>query len=393
MKYDSILSKRAVGLQPSGIRKFFDIMAEMEDVISLGVGEPDFVTPDHIRAKGIEALQAGQTKYTSNAGMTVLREEISAYMERTFGLHYDPKGEICVTVGGSEAIDLIIRALVNWGDEVIVPTPSFVCYGPLVELAGGVPVYVETKAENEFRLTAEELKAAISEKTKLLVLPYPNNPTGGIMEKADLEALADGLKDTNIMVLSDEIYAELTYGRKHVSIAQLPGMYERTIIASGFSKAFAMTGWRLGYACGASELIEQVTKIHQYGIMSAPTMSQYAAIEAMHNGAEDVITMRESYDQRRQLIVNGLRAIGMDCFEPRGAFYVFPSIKSSGLSSEEFCERLLMEEGVAVIAGTAFGPGGEGFVRCCYATSKEGIEEALRRMERFLKKVKQEQGR
>jgi aminotransferase len=393
MKYDSILSKRAVGLQPSGIRKFFDIMAEMEDVISLGVGEPDFVTPDHIRAKGIEALQAGQTKYTSNAGMTVLREEISAYMERTFGLHYDPKGEICVTVGGSEAIDLIIRALVNWGDEVIVPTPSFVCYGPLVELAGGVPVYVETKAENEFRLTAEELKAAISEKTKLLVLPYPNNPTGGIMEKADLEALADILKDTNIMVLSDEIYAELTYGRKHVSIAQLPGMYERTIIASGFSKAFAMTGWRLGYACGAPELIEQVTKIHQYGIMSAPTMSQYAAIEAMHNGAEDVITMRESYDQRRQLIVNGLRAIGMDCFEPRGAFYVFPSIKSSGLSSEEFCERLLMEEGVAVIAGTAFGPGGEGFVRCCYATSKEGIEEALRRMERFLKKVKQEQGR
>ena len=393
LQYDSLLSKRALGLQPSGIREFFDIMAEMEDVISLGVGEPDFVTPDHIRAKGIESLKEGHTKYTSNAGMTELRKEISAYMDRTFGLHYDPIGEICVTVGGSEAIDLIIRALINWGDEVIIPTPSFVCYGPLVELAGGVPVYVETKVENEFRLTAQELRDAITEKTKLLVLPYPSNPTGGIMEKADLEALAEVLKDTNIMVLSDEIYAELTYGRKHVSIANIPGMYERTVIASGFSKAFAMTGWRMGYACGAEALIEQVTKIHQYGIMSAPTMSQYAAIEAMRNGMEDIVVMRESYNERRQMIVDGLRKIGFDCFEPRGAFYVFPCIRSSGLSSEEFCKRLLMEESVAVIAGTAFGLGGEGFVRCCYATSKEGIQEALKRMERFLAKVKQEQGR
>ncbi|MBQ1351862.1 MAG: aminotransferase class I/II-fold pyridoxal phosphate-dependent enzyme, partial [Oscillospiraceae bacterium] len=305
----------------------------------------------------------------------------------------DPIGEICVTVGGSEAIDLIIRALVNYGDEVIIPTPSFVCYGPLTELAGGVPVYVETKVENEFRLTAQELRDAITEKTKMLVLPYPSNPTGGIMEKADLEALAEVLKDTNIMVLSDEIYAELTYGRKHVSIANIPGMYERTVIASGFSKAFAMTGWRMGYACGAEALIEQVTKIHQYGIMSAPTMSQYAAIEAMRNGMEDIVVMRESYNERRQMIVDGLRKIGFDCFEPRGAFYVFPCIRSSGLSSEEFCKRLLMEESVAVIAGTAFGPGGEGFIRCCYATSKEGIQEALKRMERFLAKVKQEQGR
>lgn len=393
LQYDSILSKRAVGLQPSGIRKFFDILAEMDDVISLGVGEPDFVTPAHIREVGIQSLQAGYTKYTSNAGMTELRKEVSAYMKRAFDLHYEAEDQICITVGGSEAIDLAIRALVDFGDEVIIPTPSFVCYGPLVELAGGVPIYVETKAENEFRLTAQELQNAITEKTKMLVLPYPSNPTGGIMERQDLEALAKILEGTNIVVLSDEIYAELTYGKKHVSMANIPGMYERTIIVSGFSKAFAMTGWRLGYICGAPRLIEQIIKIHQYGIMSAPTMSQYAAIEAMRNGMEDISNMRDSYDERRKLIVNGLRSIGLDCFEPRGAFYVFPCIRSSGLPSDEFCERLLMEEKVAVISGTAFGAGGEGFVRCCYATSKEGISEALRRMEQFLARVKQGQKR
>jgi aminotransferase len=391
LQYDSILSKRATALQPSGIRKFFDILEEMDDVISLGVGEPDFVTPDHIRDVGIQSLQAGHTKYTSNAGMMALRTEISAYMERTLGLHYDPTHQICVTVGGSEAIDLAIRALVDFGDEVIIPTPSFVCYGPLVELTGGVPIYVETQEKNEFRLTAQELKDAITSKTKMLVLPYPSNPTGGIMEREDLEALAEVLEGTNIVVLSDEIYAELTYGSKHVSIANIPGMYDRTVIASGFSKAFAMTGWRLGYVCGVPELVDQITKIHQFGIMSAPTMSQHAAVQAMRHGTHDIAMMRDSYDERRKMIVSGLREIGFHCFEPRGAFYVFPCIRSSGLSSDEFCERLLIEEKVAVISGTAFGPGGEGFVRCCYATSKEGITEALHRMERFLVKLKQEQ--
>lgn len=391
--YSSVLSNRVLGLRPSGIRKFFDILEEMKDVISLGVGEPDFVTPGHIRAAGIASLEEGYTKYTSNAGMAELRREISAYMKRRFDLDYACSDEICITVGGSEAIDLAIRALINPGDEAIVPTPSFVCYGPLVTLAGGTPVEVETKAENEFRLMPEELKAAITPKTKLLVLPYPSNPTGGIMEQSDLEALAKVLEGTNIMVLSDEIYAELTYGPKHVSLANIPGMYDRTVICSGFSKAFAMTGWRLGYVCGASDIVKQITKIHQFGIMSAPTMSQFAALEAMRNGARDTEEMRASYDERRRFIVDGFRRIGLDCFEPRGAFYAFPCIRSSGLSSEAFSERLLMEEKVAVIAGTAFGGGGEGFVRCCYAASKEDIAEALLRMERFLKKLRTEQGR
>lgn len=391
LQFDSILSKRATALQPSGIRKFFDILEEMDDVISLGVGEPDFVTPEHIRAVGIQSLKAGHTKYTSNAGMMALRIEIAAYLERTLGLQYDPAHQICVTVGGSEAIDLTIRTLVDEGDEVIVPTPSFVCYGPLVELAGGVPIYLETKKENEFRLTAQELKDAITSRTKLLVLPYPSNPTGGIMERADLEALAEVLDGTNIMVLSDEIYAELTYGVKHVSLANIPGMYERTIIISGFSKTFAMTGWRLGYVCGVPEVVDQVTKIHQFGIMSAPTISQHAAVQAMRHGMDDIGVMRDSYNERRKMMVNGLRNIGFECFEPRGAFYAFPCIRNSGLSSDEFCERLLVEEKVAVISGTAFGLGGEGFVRCCYATSKEGITEALHRMQRFLMKLKQEQ--
>ncbi|MDD4715060.1 MAG: aminotransferase class I/II-fold pyridoxal phosphate-dependent enzyme [Oscillospiraceae bacterium] len=391
--YGSVLSKRAVGLAPSGIRRFFDILEEMKDVISLGVGEPDFVTPGHIRAAGIESLKEGYTKYTSNAGMVALRKEISSYLERRFHIKYAYDDQICITVGGSEAIDLVIRALVDPGDEVIIPTPSFVCYGPLVTLAGGVPVEVETKVENGFRLMPQELKAAITPKTKLLVLPYPSNPTGGIMERADLEALAGILKDTNIIVLSDEIYAELTYGQDHVSMASIPGMYECTLVVSGFSKAFAMTGWRLGYVCGAEKIIQEITKIHQFGIMSAPTISQFAGIEALRNGMADPGKMRESYDKRRRFMVDGFRRIGLECFEPQGAFYAFPCIRSSGLSSDKFSERLLMEEKIAVIAGNAFGGGGEGFVRCCYAASMENIAEALKRMERFLAKLRREQGR
>ncbi len=393
MNYEQLMSKRIQEVQPSGIRKFFDILEEMKDAISLGIGEPDFITPWHIRDAGIYSLEKGFTKYTSNAGMSELRREIAAYLNRRFDLQYDFAHEVIVTVGGSEAIDLALRCLINPGDEVIVPVPSFVCYGPLTSMAGGTPVYVETKAENEFRLTADELRAAITPKTKALVLPFPNNPTGGIMERADLEAIAQVLEGTDIMVLSDEIYAELTYGQHHVSPANLPQLKDRTILVNGFSKSHAMTGWRMGYVCGPAPIIQQMLKLHQFGIMSAPTTSQYAAIEAMRNGDADIERMRDEYDGRRRYLVEGLRRIGLPCFEPRGAFYVFPDIRPTGLSSEEFCERFLMEEKVAVIAGNAFGPGGEGFVRCCYATSMKDIAEALTRMDNFLNNLRKKQAR
>ena len=352
------------------------------------MGEPDFVTPWHIRDKGIHSLQKGQTHYTANKGLKELREEISSYLDRRFNLKYDALTQTLVTVGGSEAIDLVFRAVIDPGDEVLVPEPSFVCYQPLTRLAGGVPVPITTKAENNFKITPDELKSAITPKTKILVLPYPNNPTGGIMTKEDLEAIAEVLKGTNILVLSDEIYAELTYGRKHCSIAEIDGMYDRTVIVSGFSKAYAMTGWRLGYACGHPDIISAMTKIHQYGIMSAPTIAQFAAIEALKNGDADIEAMRDEYNDRRRLIVGGFNAMGLDCFEPEGAFYAFPCIKSTGLSSAEFCEKLLYDQKVAVIPGTAFGASGEGHVRCSYAYSLDSINEALNRIETFVKKIK-----
>ena len=392
MNYDQIISQRIQNIKPSGIRKFFDILEEMTDAISLGIGEPDFVTPWHIRDAGIYSLERGHTKYTSNAGMLELRREISNYLRRRFDLNYDYAKQILVTVGGSEAIDLALRCLLNPGDEVIVPVPSFVCYGPLTEMAGGVPVYVELKAEDQFRLTPEQLKAAITPKTKVLVLPFPSNPTGGIMSRPDLEAIAEVLRGTDIMVISDEIYAELTYGQRHVSMANLTDMYERTVVVNGFSKSHAMTGWRMGYVCAPQPVIAAMTKLHQFGIMSAPTPSQYAAIEAMRNGDKDIEHMREEYDSRRRYLVENLNRIGLTCFEPKGAFYVFPCIKSSGLTSEEFCERFLMEEKVAVIPGTAFGPGGEGFVRACYAASMKDIAEAVSRMDNFLQNLRRKQG-
>ena len=385
--YNKVLSGNVKGLQPSGIRKFFDILEDIDDAISLGVGEPDFVTPWHIRDAGVYSLEKGFTKYTSNAGMTELRKGISAYLKRRFDLEYRYDRQMIVTVGGSEGIDISLRGLVNPGDEVIVPQPAFVCYGPLVSLAGGVPVFVTTKAENEFRLTAEELRAAITPRTKVLILPFPNNPTGAVMERSDLEAIADVLRDTDIMVISDEIYAELSYGIQHTSIANIPDMYERTLLVNGFSKSYAMTGWRMGYLCGPAELITQMMKIHQYAIMCAPTTSQYAAIEAIKNGDKDIAAMRKEYDYRRCYLFEGLKGIGLDCFEPKGAFYVFPSIKKTGMTSEDFCRNFLLEEKVAVIPGTAFGQGGEGFVRMCYASSVNNITEALTRLERFLKKL------
>lgn len=384
MDYNYLLSDNVKGLKPSGIRRFFDILEEMDDAISLGIGEPDFVTPWHIRDAGIYSLEKGYTKYTGNAGLTRLRKEISAYLRRRYDLAYNFKDQIIVTVGGSEAIDLTVRALVNPGDEVIIPIPSFVCYGPITELACGKAVYVETKADNEFRLTADALRATITPKTKLLILPYPCNPTGGIMEKADLESIADVLRGTDIMVLSDEIYAELTYGQRHVSLANIPDMYERTVVVNGFSKSHAMTGWRMGYACGPSQIIGQMLKIHQYAIMSAPTASQYAAIEAISEGDGDIENMRRDYDYRRRYLLDGLRSMDLECFEPKGAFYMFPCIRRTGMSSEEFCERFLLEERVAVIPGCAFGSSGEGFVRICYASSMVNISEALTRLERFI---------
>ncbi len=393
MNYDNILNKRIQNIQPSGIRKFFDILEEMTDAISLGIGEPDFVTPWHIRDAGIYSLERGRTKYTSNAGLLQLRREIAAYLERRFDLRYDYASQVIVTVGGSEGIDLAMRVLLEPGDEVIVPVPSFVCYGPLAEMAGGVPKYLPLKAENEFRLTPEELRSAITDKTKVLVLPFPCNPTGGTMDRKDLEAIAEVLKGTDIMVISDEIYAELTYGRRHVSPANLTDLYDRTVVVNGFSKSHAMTGWRMGYLCGPAPIIQQALKLHQFGIMSAPTTSQYAAVEAMRNGDPDIEHMREEYDRRRRYLVENLNRIGLTCFEPKGAFYVFPDVRSTGLSSEEFCEKFLLEEKVAVIPGSAFGPGGEGFVRACYAASMKDIAEAVARMDNFLTNLRRKQGR
>ena len=393
MNYDQILNPTIQGIKPSGIRKFFDLLEELGDGISLGVGEPDFVTPWHIRDAGIYSLERGHTKYTSNAGMLQLRREIATYLKRRFDLDYEYNGQILVTVGGSEAIDLSMRVILQPGDEVIVPVPSFVCYGPLAEMAGATPVYVELKAENEFRLTAEELRAAITPKTKMLVMPFPCNPTGGVMERRDLEAIAEVLRGTDIMVLSDEIYAELTYGQRHVSMANITDMYERTIVVNGFSKSHAMTGWRMGYVCAPKPIIGAMTKLHQFGIMSAPTTSQYAAVEAMRNGDRDIEHMREEYDHRRRYLVENLNRIGLTCFEPKGAFYVFPDIRSTGLTSEVFCERFLREQKVAVIPGSAFGSGGEGFVRACYAASMKDIAEAVRRLEIFLNHLKEEQGK
>lgn len=385
---ESVLNREVVNIPPSGIRKFFDIAAEMKDAISLGVGEPDFVTPWHIRDKGIYSLQKGQTHYTANKGLIELRREISNYLERRFNLKYEATTQTVVTVGGSEAIDLAFRAILEPGDEVIIPEPSFVCYSPLTRLAGGIPVPIATKMENNFKLTADELKSAITPKTKMLVLPYPNNPTGGIMTQEDLEKIAAVLDGTNIVVLSDEIYAELTYGRKHTSFAEIDGMYDRTILVSGFSKAYAMTGWRLGYACAHPAIIEQMTKVHQYGIMSAPTTAQFAAVEALKNGDDDIEMMRNEYDDRRRLIVGGFNAMGLECFEPEGAFYAFPCIKSTGLSSTDFCEKLLYSKKVAVVPGNAFGESGEGHVRCSYAYSLDSINEALSRIEAFVKEIK-----
>ncbi len=386
--YCQNMSKAVVSLQPSGIRRFFDIANEMDNVISLSIGEPDFTTPWHVRQEGIRTLEEGKTWYSPNRGFIELRNEISRFMERHYSLSYKPESEILVTVGGSEAIDLTIRSLINPGDEVLIPEPSFVCYKPLTIMAGGVPVIIETKKEDKFKLTAEELADKITPKTKLLILPFPNNPTGAVMRRGDLEAISKIIIENNIMVLSDEIYGELTYGgTKHVSAAEIDGMKERTVVVNGFSKAYAMTGWRLGFAAGPKAVIKQMTKLHQYGIMSAPTTSQYAAIEALKNGDDDISYMRGEYDIRRRFIVNGFNSMGLNCFEPEGAFYVFPCISGTELSSEQFCEQLLHSERVAVIPGAAFGACGEGFVRVSYSYSLKHITEALSRIEHFIKSV------
>lgn len=386
------LSEKVAAIKPSGIRKFFDIAQEMKDTISLGVGEPDFDTPWHIRDEGIYSLEKGRTFYTSNAGLKELREEIANYLYRKQGIRYEhPMKEILVTVGGSEAIDIGFRAMLDPGDEVLIPQPSFVSYEPCAVMAGGKPVIINLKAENEFRLTAGELEEAITERTKILVLPFPNNPTGAIMEQKDLEAIAEVIQKHDIYVMSDEIYSELTYKGKHVSIAQLPGMKERTILINGFSKAFAMTGWRLGYACGPEAIIEQMTKIHQFAIMCAPTTSQYAAIEALKNSDDDVAEMRTSYNQRRRYLVHAFRQMGLPCFEPYGAFYIFPCIREYGMTSDEFAMRFLKEEGVAVVPGTAFGDCGEGYLRISYAASLENLRTAMGRLERFLQRLREEQ--
>ena len=389
MDYEKLLNPQILSVKPSGIRKFFDLTEKMDNVISLGVGEPDFPTPWHIRHAGIQSLENSKTRYTSNWGLAKLRESISRYMNRKYSLSYSPDNEIIVTVGGSEAIDIAVRAIIENGDEVIIPQPSYVCYEPITRLAGGVPVIIETKAENEFKVTPEELKEKITDKTKLLILPYPCNPTGAIMEREDLEKLAEVLKDTNIFVLSDEIYSELTFGgKKHVSIAQIEGMRERTVVVNGFSKTFSMTGWRLGFACAPDPIIRQMVKIHQFAIMSAPTTSQYAAIEALDNGDNDVEQMLEEYDSRRRIMVAGFNKIGLTCREPKGAFYAFPCIKSTGMTSDEFCEKLLESKKVALVPGTAFGESGEGFVRASYCYSVEHIKEAISRTEEFLKEIK-----
>ena len=385
MDYDKLIAPAAAAMRPSGIRKFFDLAAEMPECISLGVGEPDFKTPWAVREAGIESLEHGRTRYTSNAGLKELRAEIARYLDRRMGLKYDPAKEVLVTVGGSEAIDMCIRALVQAGDEVIIPEPCFVCYEPITTLSGGVPVHVACQEEDEFRLRADALKAAITPKTKLLIMPFPNNPTGAVMEREDLEAIAEVLRGTNIMVLSDEIYAELNYGlQNHVSIAALPGMAERTVVVNGFSKTYAMTGWRLGYACGPAPIIKIMTKIHQSAIMSAPTTSQYAAITALKDCDGEIERMRNEYNMRRRLVVKSFNDMGLSCFEPRGAFYAFPCIKSSGMSSEEFCTKLLEQKHVAIIPGNAFGASGEGYARVSYAYSVEHLMEAIRRIREFL---------
>ena len=387
MNYDELLAPAAKSMRPSGIRKFFDLAAEMPHCISLGVGEPDFKTPWTIRDAGIRSLEQGRTRYTANAGIKELRAEICRYLARRMELNYQPS-EVLVTVGGSEAIDLTIRALVKPGDEVIIPEPCFVCYEPITSLTGGVPVHIATKVEDDFRLRADQLRAAITPRTKLLILPYPNNPTGGVMDAADLEAIAEVLRGTNIMVLSDEIYAELTYGLdRHISIATLPGMKERTITMNGFSKAYAMTGWRLGYACAPKNIMTQMIKLHQFAIMCAPTNSQFAAVEAMRNCDDEVGKMVEAYDQRRRFLLNAFKEMGIECFEPYGAFYVFPSIKKFGMTSDEFANRLLFEQKLAVVPGTAFGASGEGFVRISYAYSVEKLKAGLERIENFIKNL------
>ena len=387
--YGKLLNPTVIEIKPSGIRKFFDIAATMDDVISLGVGEPDFQTPWQVRKAGINSLERGHTKYTSNHGILELRGAISDYMKRKCSLDYDPVHEILVTVGGSEAIDAAIRALVRAGEEVIIPQPSYVCYEPITKLAGGVPVILETKAENDFKVTPEELKALITPKTKVLIMPYPCNPTGGIMEKEDLEKIAEILEGTDIAVISDEIYSELTFGGKpHVSFASVGNMKARTVTVNGFSKSFSMTGWRLGFACGPEPIMTQITKIHQFAIMCAPTTSQYAAIEALKSCDEDVTRMVEEYDRRRRLVVSGFNKMGLTCREPKGAFYAFPCIRSTGLSSDEFCERLLLEKKIAVVPGTAFGKGGEGFIRVSYCYSTEHLIKALAKIGEFVEELK-----
>lgn len=385
------LADKIVDIKPSGIRKFFDIVSEMKDAISLGVGEPDFDTPWRIRDEGIYSLERGKTFYTSNSGLKELRTEITRYIKRTQGVDYDPVREVLVTVGGSEAIDLALRAMVNPGDEVLIPQPSYVSYEPCAILADAKPVIIELKEENEFRLTAQELRDAITDKTKILILPFPNNPTGAIMEKSDLEAIAEVILEHDIFVITDEIYAELTYKGKHVSIISLPGMRERTVLINGFSKAYAMTGWRLGYACAPALIMEQMTKIHQFAIMCAPTTSQYAAVEALRNGDDDVAAMRESYNQRRRFLMYSFKQMGLKCFEPYGAFYVFPCIKEFGMTSDEFAERLLKEEKVAVVPGTAFGDCGEGFLRISYAYSLENLKVAMEKIGAFVARLREEQ--
>lgn len=382
------LSDKVINIKPSGIRKFFDIVSEMKDAISLGVGEPDFDTPWHIRDEGIYAFERGKTFYTSNAGLKDLRTEISNYINRTQGVKYDPNGEIIVTVGGSESIDIGLRAIINANDEVIIPQPSYVSYEPCAILADAKPIIINLKAENEFRLTPEELLGAITDKTKVLILPYPNNPTGAIMEKDDLEKIAKIIIEKDLLVMSDEIYSALTYKDKHISIASIDGMKERTILINGFSKAYAMTGWRLGYACGPKDIIKQMTKIHQFAIMCAPTTSQYAAIEALRHGDEDVENMRRSYNQRRRYLMHEFKEMGLECFEPFGAFYVFPCIKEFGMTSEEFATRFLKEEKVAVVPGTAFGDCGEGYLRISYAYSIDNLKIAIERLKHFITKLR-----
>ena len=387
------LADKVVDIKPSGIRKFFDVVSEMPDAISLGVGEPDFDTPWHIRDEGIYSLEKGRTFYTSNAGLMDLRKEICVYLKRKYNVSYDAAKETVVTVGGSEAIDIALRAMINPGEEVLIPQPSYVSYEPCAILAGAKPVIIDLKAENEFRLTAQELRDAITDKTKVLILPFPNNPTGAIMERKDLEAIAEVILEKDIFVISDEIYSELTYNGKHVTIAELPGMQERTIVINGFSKAFAMTGWRLGYACGPANIIEQMTKIHQFAIMCAPTTSQYAAVAALRDGDEDVAQMRESYNQRRRYLMHAFKEMGLPCFEPFGAFYVFPCIKEFGMTSDEFATRFLQEYKVAVVPGTAFGDSGEGFLRISYAYSIDNLKVAIGRLAEFVEGLRKEQGK